>query len=151
VPDTPRSELRRQWASAPLEALHVAIAERDEARDEVERLQQRERDLTSEAIGLHEALRKETAEVERLRGQAQAEATSGQIHYERRRELEAEVERLREALQRIERLKDRWSAPISHPVGDTSDPAYAGAAAWAAVGSEAHKIASVALSRSESP
>jgi hypothetical protein len=46
-----------------------------------------------------------------------------------------------EALEKIERLKDRWSAPLEHPVGDMSDPAYAGAAAWAAVGSEAHKIA----------
>ena len=55
---------------------------------------------------------------------------------------------LREALVRIERLMDKWHAPLEHPVGDMSDPAYAGAAAWAAVGSEAHKIATDALARS---
>lgn len=38
----------------------------EDLRAEVERLRQRETDLTSEVRGLHEALRKETAEVERL-------------------------------------------------------------------------------------
>lgn len=55
--------------------------------------------------------------------------------------LRAERDHYRGALERIERLQDRWSAPLTHPVGDMRDPAYAGAAAWAAVGSEAHKIA----------
>jgi hypothetical protein len=56
-------------------------------------------------------------------------------------ELEDRLYRAEDALRRIERLRDRWNAPLSHPIGDMNDPAYAGAAAWAAVGSEAHKIA----------
>jgi hypothetical protein len=64
-----------------------------------------------------------------------------------REELEERLFRAEDALRRIERLKDRWSAPLSHPVGDMADPAYAGAAAWAAVGSQSHKIAENVLGK----
>ena len=53
-------------------------------------------------------------------------------------------ERLREALTRIERLVARWDAPIRHDVDDRV--AYE---KWAAVGSEAHKIAADALAAAD--
>lgn len=46
----------------------------------------------------------------------------------------------REALSRIDGLPKRWGAPLAHEVDDAM-----GAAAWAAVGSEAHLIAHRAL------
>jgi hypothetical protein len=52
---------------------------------------------------------------------------------------EARAERLEEALEGIGRLQRRWCAPT------VSDDHEASNAAWAAVGSEAHKIAADAL------
>jgi hypothetical protein len=65
---------------------------------------------------------------------------------ERERDAAREdAERLAEALKEIDGLPKRWDAPLSHPCGDMSDPAYRGAAAWAVVGSAAHLIAHKAL------
>lgn len=85
----------------------------------------------------------------RRKGHDGHHATIAAHHLDEKDALRAEVERLRETLTEIERLKAKWDAPLTHPVGDMSDPAYAGAAAWAAVGSEAHKIAETALQSDE--
>ena len=55
---------------------------------------------------------------------------------------EAALREAEEALERIDRLQKRWSAPLHADVNDRN-----AADSWAAVGSEAHKIAHFALKR----
>ena len=55
---------------------------------------------------------------------------------------ENRIAELEEALRRIERLRTKWDAPLEYEATDVLSTA-----AWAAVGSEAHAIATVALER----
>lgn len=64
---------------------------------------------------------------------------------------EQERDRYREALEGIACSFDRWTPPLTHPNGDMSDPAYAGAAAWAAVAEALTALRRIAAGPNDQP